>query len=106
MPLERGSPRCCGARGLHSSRISLRHTCDKGKEGFAATSSYRVEIDLTAWRRGSAMMMGKQIGRAMSLPPCLFSLLCPCPVKQGLTQEAVCGVEKLYAKYYPGTEYS
>lgn len=39
-------------------------------------------------------------------PPRLFSLLCPCPVKQGLTQEAVCGVERLYAKCYPGTEYS
>lgn len=43
------------------------HTCDKGKEGFTATSSYR-EINLTAWRKGSAMMTGKQVGRAMSLP--------------------------------------
>lgn len=79
---------------------------DRGKRGFAATSYNGVKFDLTAWRRGSGMMMGKQVGRAMSLPPCFFSLLCPCPVKQGLTEEAVCGVERLRADYSPGTGYS
>lgn len=110
MPLECGSPLCCGVHGRHSSNISSppppRIVIDRGKRGFAATSCNRVKFDLTAWRRGSAMMMGKQVGRAMSLPPCFFSLLCPCPVKQGLTEEAVCGVERLCANYSPGTGYS
>ena len=83
------------------------HTCDKGREGFADTFSCRVGIDLTAWRRGSAMMMDKKTGTKRHVtPPYLFSLLCQCPVKQGLSQEAVCEFERLYAKYYPGTEYS
>lgn len=31
-PLECGCPRCCSTCGLHSSSISLYHTCDKDKE--------------------------------------------------------------------------
>lgn len=84
LPSLRGT---CGPCSSISS-ISLCHTCDKDKEGFAATFPYQVKVVWTAWRRGLAMVVGKQKGRAVS-PPSVFSLLCPFPVKQGLAQEAV-----------------
>lgn len=76
--------------------ISLRHTCDKDKEGFAATFPYEVKVVWTAWRRGLAMVVGKQKGRAVS-PPFCFQLALPIPSKTGTCPGGSFGVERLYA---------